>query len=105
MSSANIAISYTPSETRIFYLYFCVETNHLGHRKIKDWWSSFSGVRGGSGGQEFLKIIFYRRIGMKKESMEQLNALKSCPFNPGAIWSEQQVMSMVKIHVPVFIIR
>jgi len=36
---------------------------------------------------------------MKNELMEQLNALKSCPFSPGAIWSEQQVMSMVKIHV------
>jgi len=33
--------------------------------------------------------------------MEQLNALKSCPFSPGAIRSEQQVVSMVKIHVPV----
>jgi len=31
---------------------------------------------------------------MKNESMEQLNALKSCHFSPGAIWSEQQVMSM-----------
>jgi len=41
---------------------------------------------------------------MKNESMEQLNALKSCPFSPGAIWSAQQVMLMVKIHVPVFII-
>jgi len=38
---------------------------------------------------------------MKNESMEQLNALKLCPFSPGAIRSEQQVMSMVKIHVPV----
>jgi len=41
---------------------------------------------------------------MKNELMEQLNALKSCPFSPGAIWSEQQVMSMVKIHVQVIII-
>jgi len=36
---------------------------------------------------------------MKNESMEQLNALKSCPFSPCAIRSKQ-VMSMVKIHVP-----
>jgi len=43
---------------------------------------------------------------MKNESMEQLNALKSCRFSPDAIRSEQQVMSMVKVglHVPVFII-
>jgi len=41
---------------------------------------------------------------MKNESMEKLNALKSCPFSPGAIWSEQQVISTVKIHVSVFII-
>jgi len=51
------------------------------------------------GGEEFKKNNFYRRIGMKNESMEQLNALKSCTFSPGAIWSEQQVMSMVTIHV------
>jgi len=38
---------------------------------------------------------------MKSESLEQLNALKACPFSPGAIWSEQQVLSVVKIHVPV----
>jgi len=38
---------------------------------------------------------------MKNESMKQLNALKSCLFSPGAIWSEQQVVSMVKIHVPI----
>jgi len=49
-------------------------------------------------------LIFYGRIGMKNESMEQLNAWKSCPFSPGAIGSEQQVMSLVKIHVTVFII-
>jgi len=41
---------------------------------------------------------------MKNELVEQLNALKSCPFSPGVIWSEQQVMSIVKMHVPVFII-
>jgi len=35
--------------------------------------------------------------------MEQLNVLKSCPFSPGAIWSEQQVMSIVKIHLPVLL--
>jgi len=35
---------------------------------------------------------------MKNESMEQLNALKSCPFSPGAIWSEQQVMSMARLN-------
>jgi len=40
---------------------------------------------------------------MKNESMEQLKALKSCPFSAGAIKSEQQVTSMVKIHVPVVI--
>jgi len=34
---------------------------------------------------------------MKNESMEQLNALKSCPFGPGAIWNEQHMMSMLKI--------
>jgi len=49
-------------------------------------------------GRSFKKY-FYRWIGMKNESMEQLNALKSCPFSPGAIWSEQHVMSVVKIHV------
>jgi len=38
---------------------------------------------------------------MKNESMEQLNALKSCRFSRGVMWSEQKVMSMVKIHVPV----
>jgi len=41
---------------------------------------------------------------MKSESIGQLNALKSCHFSPGAILSEQQVMPMVKVHVPVFII-
>jgi len=54
--------------------------------------------------EEFFKIIFYRRIGMKNESMKQLNSLKSCPFSPGAIWSEQQVMSVVQIHVPVILV-
>jgi len=38
---------------------------------------------------------------MKNKSVEQLIALKSIPFSPGEIWSEQHVMSMVKIHVPV----
>jgi len=52
-------------------------------------------------GEEEFKKKIYRQFGMKNESMEQVNALKSCPFSPGAIWSEQQVMSMVKIHVPV----
>jgi len=36
-------------------------------------------------GGNIFKNNFYRRIGTKNESMEQLNALKSCPFSPGVI--------------------
>jgi len=50
-------------------------------REIAD--RPFLEKKGGSG--ENLKNYFYRRIGMKNESVEQLNALKSCRFSRGAI--------------------
>jgi len=74
-----------------------MEINLFGHIwKIGD--RPFLEEAVGRGRTEFKKM-FYGWIGKKNESVEQLNALKSCPFSPGAIWSEQQVMSVVKIHV------
>jgi len=66
---------YTP-----FVFQNCVIVRPHKNKKIGN--RPFLEEKVGRASGNFFKIIFYRQ---KNESMEQLNALKSCLFSPGVI--------------------